>query len=107
MNHTLLEGDSANIAHNILDSGHYKQNGGNQKFSFMAQITMLWEYNIPSNKPFIYLIHNLHLKLHERYLQVDDAIVKGLLLAAPQLPSFVTNEEYNNSTFRHEALMSS
>jgi hypothetical protein len=105
MNHTLLEGDSANIVHDILDSRRYKQNGGKQKFSFMAQITVLWEYNIPSNKPFIYLIRNLHLKLRERYLQLDDAIVKGQ--AAPRLPSFVTDEEYNNSTFRHDALTSS
>jgi len=103
MNHTLPEGDGGNIIHDILDSRRYKKNGGKQKYGFMTQIAILWEYDIPSNKQFISLLRKLHLKLRDRYLQLDGALVTDQ--PATRLPSFMTPAECTATGFGHDAFI--
>jgi Fungal protein kinase len=104
MKHNSPPGFSANILYDVLDSRRYDQRGGLQKFGFILGAFAITQYNAPSNNhPFTSLIHSLHLKLRERYLQLDDASANRL--AAPRLPSFMTPAECKATNFGHDALI--
>jgi hypothetical protein len=104
MNHTLPEGEAASMVHDILDSRRYGSGGGLPKFYFMNSWSSMSEYEIPSNKPFATLLHELHIKHNTRYIQLDSKSLSAEELANLR-PSFMTPEALMADDFNHEVFI--
>jgi hypothetical protein len=111
MNHSLTEGQAANMVHDFLNARRYAENGGYQKFFFMSLPGAIDNYDCPSNAPFTKLLSDLHDKHLSRYILISGGrpgsinpkvAVSAIALAQAQPPSFVTPDVYWENDFRHD-----